>query len=112
MGISPIDSTTRPGVSCTQLLHIDGDSHPGMNTALEFVLSFGQTGHLQLAALKDAGSCHLDILEAARALGHSLFTVVQIVDKASTKLLHFGKGVRLTSLVHYDQRLPLVDVQF
>src|SRR3984893_4664131 len=47
--------------------HYDCCTLPGENAALKIMLAFRQTRVLELAALKDARSCHRDLRKAASA---------------------------------------------
>src|SRR6266480_5629428 len=91
------------------LLYVDRHAHPRMNAALKVMLSLRQTRNLELAALQDPGLGHIEIAEAAGTFGNRFLSSIEIVNEAATELLHLGEGVRLTTLIAYDQRSSFLD---
>ena len=83
------------------LFHLDCCAHPRVNTALKEVFPFGKTNDLRRAALKDTGSCHSDVREAAGTFRNYVFPSVKPGDEATPEFRYFGEGVRLTALTHH-----------
>ena len=73
-----------------------------MNTALEKMLALRQTRDLQVAALKDTSPGHRDDLKTARTFGNRLLSMIEGGYETAPEFRHLGEGVRLTTLVDYD----------
>jgi hypothetical protein len=86
--------------SGTASFHHDCRAHPRMDAALKVMSAFRQTRDLELAALKDARSCHREFRKTASALGNYFLSwSIEPGYKAATELCNLGEGVRLTALV-------------
>src|SRR6266513_2937256 len=91
---------------------VDRHTHPRMNTALKKVFALRQTRDLQLAALKDPGPRHRDVLEAAGTFGSRRLSSIERRYETAPESRHLGEGVRLTALVHYDKGGASADRDF
>src|ERR1700730_11585762 len=91
---------------------VDCDAHPRMNTALKMMFALRETRDLQLAALKDTSPGHRDVLKAAGTLGSRRLAAIERWYETAPEFRHLGEGVRLTALVHYDQRGAFPDRDF
>ena len=80
--------------------HYDCCTHPGVNAALKIMFAFRQARDLELAALKDARSCHRDFRKAASALlNYFPAWPVQRRYEATAELRNLGEGMRFAALV-------------
>src|SRR5204863_910952 len=93
------------------LLHNDFDAHPGMNAALEQVLSLGKVRKRSGAALNDSSLCDGNIGETARAFRNDCLPVIESIDEASSKLFDFSEGMGLAALIGYQYRSSLFDLE-
>jgi len=78
------------------LLHLNFESHPGMNAAPEVMSAFRYTRHQRCAALEYAGLGHGDIVKSSRAFWNRSFAIIQASNEAAAKLFYFGEGMRLS----------------
>src|SRR5207248_2960363 len=82
-----------------------------MDAALEVMFALGQVADLQRAALQDARLGHVDVVKTVPTLRSSFLSRIQVVDKAASELLHFGKGVGLAALVGHKESAALLKIQ-
>lgn len=94
-----------------RVLHFHRHAHPGVNAALKVVLAESQPRNLKLAALQDAGTRNVQILEPAVTLRNGLFTVVETLDEAATELLYLREGMRFAALIDDHDRRSFVDAE-
>src|SRR5882762_7154415 len=88
---------------------VDCHTHPRKNTALKMMLALRQTRDLQLTALQDTSPGHRDVLKAAGTFGNRRLRSIERRYETAPEFRHLGKGVRLTTLVHYDKGGALPD---
>src|ERR1700733_4766274 len=92
-------------------LHVHFHAHPGMDAAFEQVFPLGQTGDIEVTALKNSGPGHGDVLEAAGALRNGRLTIVEARYESSSELFHLSKSVWLTAFIGHGNDGPLSDRQ-
>jgi hypothetical protein len=92
------------------LFHYDFHAHPGMDAAHKKMFTFRQTGDLGVAALKDAGPGHRDVLKAVGTFGDRGLSCIKIPYKAATEMHDLGEGMGLAALVDYVKNGSLLHV--
>src|SRR3981081_1395315 len=91
--------------------HLDFHAHPGMNAALKTMFTFGQSRHLDMAALKDSGLGHRQVRKAVAAFGNHRLSPVKPIHKAAAELLHLGERMGLATLVDDAENGVLLDAE-
>jgi hypothetical protein len=89
------------------LLHLNLESHPRVNAALEIVGPLRQARDQRRAALKDSCFGNGHVGKAIDTFRNRRLVRVQRSDESAAELLYLGKGVRFPALINHRKRGPL-----
>ena len=92
-------------------LHVNFHAHPGMDAALEQMLSLRQTSDIEMAALKNPGLGHRDFGKAAGTFRNDAGCAARVERRQESVIecFHLREGVRLAALIDHGKDVSLAD---
>jgi len=82
-----------------------------MDAALKKMITWRQTCHLELAALKESSPGYRDLAKAAGTFGNRVLSrPVELRYEAATEVLHLGEGMRFAALIDYIKSGSFLEV--
>ena len=82
-----------------------------MDAALKKMITWRQTCHLELAALKESSPGYRDLAKAAGTFGNGMLSwPIELRYETAPEVLHLGEGVRFATLVDYAKSGSFLDV--